>query len=349
AQAEPPESVEADEGFAFDDLELPEYSEADALADSVAEPEAEAQPESSAQAEQPESAEADEAFAFDDLELPEYSEADALADSEYEAESEFIFDGEEDEALSDELFAELEQSFAEDGMGGESEPEPHGESENTPSPQPDKMAAREEFDEDALNALLDEQPHSDGFAFDGPIDAQTIDSAGMDIEAMLDMGGEDWNGFSLTADQQADIVDDVPEEELAAWHPEIQNQQPEVETENWGKQEDIMDFDPQQNQFMTIDELMAQVEREDMGLSPDDEELKLDVGLNEFPDVIGDISDIDVDSNAEAAGKLDLAQIYMEMNDHKGAVKLLEEAIVDGNDDIRRQAKHLIDVINGRA
>ncbi|WP_276605449.1 FimV/HubP family polar landmark protein, partial [Vibrio sp. H11] len=44
-----------EEGFAFDDLDLPEYSEADALADSVAEPEAEAQPESSAQAEQPES------------------------------------------------------------------------------------------------------------------------------------------------------------------------------------------------------------------------------------------------------------------------------------------------------
>lgn len=99
---------------------------------------------------------------------------------------------------------------------------------------------------------------------------------------------------------------------------------------------------------MTIDELMAQVEREEGSINPDEEELKLDVGLDEFPDVIGDITDFDVDSNAEAAGKLDLAKIYMEMNDRKGAIKLLEEAIVDGSDDIRRQAKHLIDVINGR-
>lgn len=69
---------------------------------------------------------------------------------------------------------------------------------------------------------------------------------------------------------------------------------------------------------MTIDELMAQVESEEQGLNPDEEELKLDVGLDEFPDVIGDIRDIDVDSGAEAAGKLDLAKIYIEMNDEKG-------------------------------
>ncbi|WP_415679592.1 FimV/HubP family polar landmark protein [Vibrio diazotrophicus] len=94
---------------------------------------------------------------------------------------------------------------------------------------------------------------------------------------------------------------------------------------------------------------MAQVENDDGStLNLDNEELKLDVGLNEFPDVIGDVGDIDVDSNSEAAGKLDLAKIYIEMNDDKGAIKLLEEAIVDGSDEIRQQAKHLIDVINGR-
>ena len=66
-------------------------------------------------------------------------------------------------------------------------------------------------------------------------------------------------------------------------------------------------------------------------------------GLNEFPDVIGDIGNYDVDENAEASSKLDLAKIYIEMNDTSGARKLLEEAIVFGNDDIRREAKGLID------
>ncbi len=91
---------------------------------------------------------------------------------------------------------------------------------------------------------------------------------------------------------------------------------------------------------MTIDELMAQVDKN--GGDFEEQELKLDVGLNEFPDVIGDIGDVDVDTNAEAAGKLDLAKIYLEMNDPQGAIKLLEEAIVYGEDDIRREAKGLL-------
>ncbi|GAK87081.1 probable type IV pilus assembly FimV-related transmembrane protein [Vibrio ponticus] len=94
---------------------------------------------------------------------------------------------------------------------------------------------------------------------------------------------------------------------------------------------------------------MAEVEQQEAGFDPDAEELKLDVGLADFPDVIGEMSDIDVDSNSEAAGKLDLAKIYIEMNDSTGAVRLLEEAIVDGSDDIRREAKRLIDSINSRA
>lgn len=64
--------------------------------------------------------------------------------------------------------------------------------------------------------------------------------------------------------------------------------------------------------------------------------------------MIGDISNVDVDENAEASGKLDLAKIYIEMNDAEGAIKLLEEAIVYGDDDVRREAKNLIDMINGR-
>ncbi len=50
----------------------------------------------------------------------------------------------------------------------------------------------------------------------------------------------------------------------------------------------------------------------------------------------------------KAAGKLDLAKIYIEVGDSQGAIKLLERAIVGGSDDIRREAKNLIDTINGR-
>ncbi|WP_158107135.1 FimV/HubP family polar landmark protein [Vibrio furnissii] len=371
--------AEADDEFEFDDLELPEYSEADALADAIAEPNVSGEPEAFVQDNseiEPPQAEADDEFDFDDVELPEYSEADALADAIAEPEA----SGELAEPVQDDAEIESPQAEADDEFEfddlelpeyneadalADAIAEPEVSEVSTASSQADEVSeaiepkaeqgidfesmAHQEFDEQALDSLLNDNESADGFAFDQPMDAKTIDSAGMDIDAMLQMGGEDWNGFSLTPDQQAIIPDEVPEDEQAVWQQDIQNQQPEVETENWGTQEDIADFDPTQNQFMTIDELMAQVERDDPAFNPDDEALKLDVGLNEFPDVIGDISDVDVDNNSEAAGKLDLAKIYMEMNDEKGAVKLLEEAIVDGSDDIRQQAKRLIDVINGRA
>ncbi|WP_412498153.1 FimV/HubP family polar landmark protein [Vibrio furnissii] len=378
AENEPPQA-ETDDEFEFDDLELPEYSEADALADAIVEPDVSGEPEEPAQDDaeiKPPQAQADDEFEFDDLDLPEYSEADALADAIAEPEvSDELEAPVQDDAEIEPLQAQADDEFEFDDIElpeyneadalADAIAEPEVSEVSTASSQADEVSeaiepkaeqgidfesmAHQEFDEQALDSLLNDNESADGFAFDQPMDAKTIDSAGMDIDAMLQMGGEDWNGFSLTPDQQAIIPDEVPEDEQAVWQQDIQNQQPEVETENWGTQEDIADFDPTQNQFMTIDELMAQVERDDPAFNPDDEALKLDVGLNEFPDVIGDISDVDVDNNSEAAGKLDLAKIYMEMNDEKGAVKLLEEAIVDGSDDIRQQAKRLIDVINGRA
>ncbi|MBY7995646.1 AAA family ATPase [Vibrio fluvialis] len=356
--------AQADDELEFDDLELPEYSEEDALADAIAQPELSGEPEVKEEGLTADfaDAQADDELEFDDLELPEYSEEDALADAMAQPE----LSG-EPEVKEQDLAAELADAQAEDEFEFDDLELPEYSEEDAladsiassdidPERSPEAKAgidfeamAHQEFDERSLNSLLDENEENEGFSFDQPIDAQTIDSAGMDIDAMLQMGGEDWNGFSLTPDQQATIPDEVPEEERAVWQSDIQNQQPEVATENWATQEDLADFDPQEKHFMTIDELMAQVEREDTAFNPDDEELKLDVGLNEFPDVIGEISDVDVDSNSEAAGKLDLAKIYMEMNDEKGAVKLLEEAIVDGSDDIRQQAKRLIDVINGRA
>ncbi|MBY8023832.1 AAA family ATPase [Vibrio fluvialis] len=355
----------AEDEFEFDDLDLPEYSEEDALADAMAQPELSGEPEVKEEdlAAEFADAHAEDEFEFDDLDLPEYSEEDALADAmaqpELSGEPEVKEEGlaadfadaqAEDEFEFDDL--ELPEYSEEDALAdsiASSDTDPERSVPEAEAGIDFEAMAHQEFDEHSLNSLLDDNEESEGFSFDQPIDAQTIDSAGMDIDAMLQMGGEDWNGFSLTPDQQATIPDEVPEEERAVWQSDIQNQQPEVATENWATQEDLADFDPQEKHFMTIDELMAQVEREETAFNPDDEELKLDVGLNEFPDVIGEISDVDVDSNSEAAGKLDLAKIYMEMNDEKGAVKLLEEAIVDGSDDIRQQAKRLIDVINGRA
>ncbi len=344
--------LEEKEAFTeLDELYLPEYIEEDALADAQLEPaaESEVEPELGLASEPAE----EEAFTeLDELDLPEYTEEDALADAQLEPAAESEVEPELDdetetlaqETESDALVGDEDLLASVESAADEVEPELSDATQDVP---PTQSLANKAFDEEALHDWLSDNPDGEKpFSFDRPLDAKTIDSAGMDIDAMLQMGGEDWNGFHLTPDQQAQLPDDVPEDEQAIWASETP--EPQAKPENWGSQEDLLDFDPQRDGYMTIDELMAQVESEEQGLNPDEEELKLDVGLDEFPDVIGDIRDIDVDSGAEAAGKLDLAKIYIEMNDEKGAIKLLEEAIVDGDDEIRQQAKRLIDVLNGR-
>ncbi|MCX8786831.1 FimV/HubP family polar landmark protein [Vibrio parahaemolyticus] len=366
-------TVDAEEEFNFDELELPEFDEEDALASMASEPEL---PEAEVQAAAP-TAEAEEEFNFDELELPEFDEEDALAsmadepelpESEREAaapaaeaEEEFNFDD-----------TELPEFSEEDAIAAMAEASPSSESEVAPKPilqadndhdalfevfaqnsfdqeveQPTAIESPSElddFDESTMANLLADEPSAE--AFDGKLDSDTIASAGMDFETMLDVG-DDWDGFKPASDMpEPSVTEEVPEDQQEVWSSSEALTQPEIAQENWAEQEDLDDFDPKKNQFMTIDELMAQVDKE--GGEFEEQELMLDVGLNEFPDVIGDIGDVDVDTNAEAAGKLDLAKIYLEMNDPQGAIKLLEEAIVYGEDDIRREAKNLIDTINGR-
>ncbi|EKA7359230.1 TPA: AAA family ATPase [Vibrio parahaemolyticus] len=366
-------TVDAEEDFNFDELELPEFDEEDALASMAAESEL---PESEVQAAAP-TAEAEEEFNFDELELPEFDEEDALAsmadepelpESEREAaapaaeaEEEFNFDD-----------TELPEFSEEDAIAAMAEASSSSESEVAPKPilqadndhdalfevfaqnsfdqeveQPTAIESPSElddFDESTMANLLADEPSAE--AFDGKLDSDTIASAGMDFETMLDVG-DDWDGFKPASDMpEPSVTEEVPEDQQEVWSSSEALTQPEIAQENWAEQEDLDDFDPKKNQFMTIDELMAQVDKE--GGEFEEQELMLDVGLNEFPDVIGDIGDVDVDTNAEAAGKLDLAKIYLEMNDPQGAIKLLEEAIVYGEDDIRREAKNLIDTINGR-
>ncbi|EPO0010167.1 FimV/HubP family polar landmark protein [Vibrio sp. PBL-C16] len=381
-----PEQVEADlpaeseDEFNFDELDLPEFSEEDALASMADEPELE-----TSESVKPEQVEADlpteseDEFNFDELDLPEFSEEDALASMEEEpelpssetADIEPISGEDEELSFDDQDLPEFNEEDVLASMNEGASESPKVEAETSrPAIQADNdhdalfevFAQQNGFDTDPevqptategepLSNLDDESSMANLLAedansevFEGKLDSDTIASAGMDFETMLDVG-DDWDGFKPAADNVSS-TEEVPEDQRDVWNSSDALSQPEIAQENWAEQSDLDDFDPKKNQFMTIDELMAQVDRE--GGEFEEEDLKLDVGLNEFPDVIGEIGDIDVDNNAEAAGKLDLAKIYLEMNDSQGAIKLLEEAIVYGEDDIRREAKSLIDAINGR-
>ncbi|ENK2092935.1 AAA family ATPase [Vibrio vulnificus] len=333
-----------DDAFEFDELELPEFGEDEAAEAVASEPniEPDAEPE----------AESDD-FEIDDIELPEFGEEDAIVSVAEELDEAPITSEPEEQ---DYHFDSLELPSIEESGELNTVNKPH----INPSSYEEQDAlfdvfAQEagfniaeeevlhsEFDEAAMADLLSEEALDDNFFPESPDDEMAA-SAGMDIEAMLEVGGDDWNGFKLPDNPSAEVTSDVPADEREIWSSEEALRQPNIDEENWAEQDD---FDPKKNQYMTIDELMAQVDGDEVEF--EEEDLKLDVGLDEFPDVIGDISNVDVDENAEAAGKLDLAKIYIEMNDAEGAIKLLEEAIVYGDDVVRREAKNLIDMINGR-
>ncbi|HBH7892820.1 TPA: AAA family ATPase [Vibrio vulnificus] len=333
-----------DDAFDVDELELPEFGEDEAAEAVASEPniEPDAEPE----------AESDD-FEIDELDLPEFGEEDAIVSVAEELDEAPITSEPEEQ---DYHFDSLELPSIEESGELNTVNKPH----INPSSYEEQDAlfdvfAQEagfniaeeevlhsEFDEAAMAHLLSEDALDDNFFPESPDDEMAA-SAGMDIEAMLEVGGDDWNGFKLPDNPSAEATNDVPAEEREIWSSEEALRQPNIDEENWAEQDD---FDPKKNQYMTIDELMAQVDGDEVEF--EEEDLKLDVGLDEFPDVIGDISNVDVDENAEASGKLDLAKIYIEMNDAEGAIKLLEEAIVYGDDDVRREAKNLIDMINGR-
>ncbi|HAS8509013.1 AAA family ATPase [Vibrio vulnificus] len=333
-----------DDAFDFDELDLPEFGEDEAAEAVASEPNIEPDVELEAESDD---------FEIDELDLPEFGEEDAIVSVAEELDEAPITSQPEEQ---DYHFDSLELPSIEESGELNTVNKPH----INPSSYEEQDAlfdvfAQEagfniaeeevlhsEFDEAAMAHLLSEDALDDNFFPESPDDEMAA-SAGMDIEAMLEVGGDDWNGFKLPDNPSAEATNDVPAEEREIWSSEEALRQPNIDEENWAEQDD---FDPKKNQYMTIDELMAQVDGDEVEF--EEEDLKLDVGLDEFPDVIGDISNVDVDENAEASGKLDLAKIYIEMNDAEGAIKLLEEAIVYGDDDVRREAKNLIDMINGR-
>ncbi|WP_243448107.1 FimV/HubP family polar landmark protein, partial [Vibrio fluvialis] len=105
--------AQAEDEYEFDDLELPEYSEEDALADAIAQPELSGEPEVKEQdlAAELADVQAEDEFEFDDLELPEYSEEEALADAMAQPE----LSG-EPEVKEQDLAAELADAQAEDEL-----------------------------------------------------------------------------------------------------------------------------------------------------------------------------------------------------------------------------------------
>ncbi|CAG9296918.1 FimV/HubP family polar landmark protein [Celerinatantimonas diazotrophica] len=99
-----------------------------------------------------------------------------------------------------------------------------------------------------------------------------------------------------------------------------------------------------EREFVDIDKLMSSDEEVEDVHNPYNEP-KLDVGLDEFADILNRESNdpIDVDEDSDGASKLDLARAYLEIDDADGAKDILQELLsAPQTDTVREEAEKLL-------
>lgn len=67
--------------------------------------------------------------------------------------------------------------------------------------------------------------------------------------------------------------------------------------------------------------------------------MSLDVGLDEFPEVLPEGDGVDVDADGELGAKLDLARAYLEIDDKSSAIELLNEVMANGTSQQKDEAQ----------
>jgi pilus assembly protein FimV len=90
--------------------------------------------------------------------------------------------------------------------------------------------------------------------------------------------------------------------------------------------------------FIDVDNLIQ--ESESLTPASDDEvELNIDMSLDSF---LSESNGIDVDIDADQTSNLDLARVYIDMEDTEAAIEALEQVIKKGNDSQQEEANALI-------
>ncbi|WP_413111996.1 FimV/HubP family polar landmark protein [Thaumasiovibrio sp. DFM-14] len=206
-------------------------------------------------------------------------------------------------------------------------------------------------------SILDES-HVDTAGLD--MDALLTDTDQPDIDHVLldetlhaqqhSLAADEANGEdkAMLTDDELLLPDDallMDEDETEIWQAAA-TPEPELEPEDWSHQPGFVEAELQQfdsindlstealpphsqtaaTDYISIDELMhddPDAERIDLNSVPMD----LDVGLDEFPDLLADIEGSDVDIGSEVDSQVDLAKAYIEMNDPQGAIALLEDVL----------------------
>ena len=223
-----------------------------------------------------------------------------------------------------------------------------------------------DFDESTLSQLLNDEKEVDSMielspdftdsnvladllAEDGYVDEQAgIDTSKKENKEVVD-GIKELDNLDFD-----DLLANIEEETSTSSNEEFEFSEnfdigddfdSDIVEENASEDSEVDDNNNEKD-FISVDSLLSDSLLDGKPTEPY-EKMNIDVGLGEFPEFSGNITegDIDDDDNGIAA-KLDLAKVYLEIGDNENAEVILLDVVKQGDAQQQFDAQQLLDNIN---
>lgn len=153
-----------------------------------------------------------------------------------------------------------------------------------------------------------------------------------------ELSEDDNDSAELVSTFQSGVnLQEVNDDSNKPWLQQFENEQLETDTAA-----DVPD------DYLSIDELLAQADKQDSSVTnnPDSMQPNLDIGLDEFPDMLPEHDGVDIDDDGGVGAKLDLARAYLEIDDKASAKELLLEVHAAGSSEQIKEAEKLLSRIS---
>ncbi len=153
-----------------------------------------------------------------------------------------------------------------------------------------------------------------------------------------ELSEDDNDSAELVSTFQSGVnLQEVNDDSNNPWLQQFENEQLETDTAA-----DVPD------DYLSIDELLAQADKQDSSVTnnPDSMQPNLDIGLDEFPDMLPEHDGVDIDDDGGVGAKLDLARAYLEIDDKASAKELLLEVHAAGSSEQIKEAEKLLSRIS---
>ncbi|WP_338367151.1 FimV/HubP family polar landmark protein, partial [uncultured Pseudoalteromonas sp.] len=202
-----------------------------------------------------------------------------------------------------------------------------------------EQALSKDVDDEITNSQLEAELTQ---AADDQINEDVIADDQLDDEFMADLTQTDFDAL-LSELAEPDELNLEDSSEFDVDFDSLLNEDLDSEVETNTVQEEPSQSDPQTttDDFVDIDALLEQSDDSVLEHEPYDE-VNMDVGLSDFDSLLaGDNpTDVDLESGGYSA-KLDLARAYIEIDDFDSALKVIEEVIESGPEDVQEEAQSL--------